>query len=50
MTDIVLEVIDGKGTYKRDTWFIYEGNNIKVISDEKMRVISKRSNEKSINK
>lgn len=45
-----IDNLDGKGTYTSDTIFIYEGNNIKVISDEKVRVISKRSNEKSINK
>ena len=41
---------DGKGTYASDSMFIYEGNNIKVISNGKVRVISRRSNEESINR
>ena len=46
----VLDNLDGKGTYASDSMFIYEGNNIKVISNGKVRVISRRSNEESINR
>ena len=45
-----IDNLDGKGTYASDTMFIYEGNNIKVISNGKVRVISRRSNEESINR
>lgn len=45
-----IDNLDGKGTYASDSMFIYEGNNIKVISNGKVRVISRRSNEESINR
>ncbi len=42
--------LDGKGTFPSDTIFIYEGDNIKVIGNGKVRIISKRSNEETINR
>lgn len=45
-----IDNLDGKGTYASDSMFIYEGNNIKVISNGKVRVISRRSNEESKNR
>lgn len=45
-----IDNLDGKGTYASDSMFIYEGNNIKVISNGKVRVISRRSNVESINR
>ena len=45
-----IDNLDGKGTYASDSMFIYEGNNIKIISNGKVRVISRRSNEESINR
>lgn len=45
-----IDNLDGKGTYASDFMFIYEGNNIKIISNGKVRVIGRRSNEESINR
>ena len=45
-----IDNLDGKGTFPSDTIFIYEGDNIKVIGNGKVRIISKRSNEETINR
>ena len=45
-----IDNLDGKGTYASDFMFIYEGNNNKIISNGKVRVIGRRSNEESINR